>query len=181
MYFVSSIKQVSGEGNGNPLQYSCLDNPMDREAWRATVCGVAKSRTQMSHKHISSRLPKAPLILPPKTWEILLTKVFFCKEPEEHSVKSISRLVEFKSVTRAARLHFHHVRPLAVWSMFPVYQRTPFPRCGERLQAPSLPVRWAWDPKSFGFAKNGIHRPKQNNHIGILTHWVKVDNMGYCK
>ena len=35
----------SGEGNGNPLQYSCLENSTDREAWRATVYGVAKSRT----------------------------------------------------------------------------------------------------------------------------------------
>ena len=34
-----------GEGNGNPLQYSCLGNPMDRGAWSATVHGVAKSRT----------------------------------------------------------------------------------------------------------------------------------------
>ena len=34
-----------GEGNGNPLQYSCLENPMDREAWYATVHGVAKSQT----------------------------------------------------------------------------------------------------------------------------------------
>ena len=34
-----------GEGNGNPLQYSCLGNPMDRGAWRATVHGVAKSWT----------------------------------------------------------------------------------------------------------------------------------------
>ena len=32
-------------GDGNPLQYSCLENPMDRGAWRATVPGVAKSRT----------------------------------------------------------------------------------------------------------------------------------------
>ena len=36
----------SGEGNGNPLQASCLKNPKDREAWRVTVHGVAKSRTQ---------------------------------------------------------------------------------------------------------------------------------------
>ena len=36
-----------GEGNGNPLQYSCLGNPMDRGAWRATVHGVAKSWTQL--------------------------------------------------------------------------------------------------------------------------------------
>ena len=37
-----------GEGNGNPLQYSCLENPMDRGAWWASVCGVAKSQTRLS-------------------------------------------------------------------------------------------------------------------------------------
>ena len=37
-----------GGGNGNPLQYSCLENPMDGGAWRATVHGVAKSRTRLS-------------------------------------------------------------------------------------------------------------------------------------
>ena len=40
--------RFSGEGNGNPLQYSCLENPMDRGAWQAIVYGVAKSRTQLS-------------------------------------------------------------------------------------------------------------------------------------
>ena len=39
-----------GEGNDNPLQYSCLENPMDRGAWWATVHGVAKSRTRLSEK-----------------------------------------------------------------------------------------------------------------------------------
>ena len=38
----------SGEGNGNPLQYSCLENSMDRGAWWATVHGVAKSQTRLS-------------------------------------------------------------------------------------------------------------------------------------
>ena len=38
-----------GEGNGNPLQYSCLENPMDRGAWWATVHGVAKSQTRLSN------------------------------------------------------------------------------------------------------------------------------------
>ena len=37
-----------GRGNGNPLQYFCLGNPMDRGAWWATVHGVEKSRTQLS-------------------------------------------------------------------------------------------------------------------------------------
>ena len=37
-----------GEGNGTPLQYSCLENPMDGGAWWATVHGVAKSRTRLN-------------------------------------------------------------------------------------------------------------------------------------
>ena len=37
-----------GEGNGSPLQYSCLENPMDGGAWWATVHGVAKSQTRLS-------------------------------------------------------------------------------------------------------------------------------------
>ena len=37
-----------GEGDGTPLQYSCLENPMDGGAWKAAVHGVAKSRTQLS-------------------------------------------------------------------------------------------------------------------------------------
>ena len=41
-------KMMFGEGNGTPLQYSCLENPMDRGAWWAAVHGVAKSRTRLS-------------------------------------------------------------------------------------------------------------------------------------
>ena len=40
-----------GEGNGSPLQYPCLENPMDRGAWWATVHGVAKTQTQLSDLH----------------------------------------------------------------------------------------------------------------------------------
>ena len=39
-----------GEGNGNPLQYSCVENSMDRGAWEATVQGVAKSPNTTEHK-----------------------------------------------------------------------------------------------------------------------------------
>ena len=45
---IPGLGRSSGEGNGNPLQYSCLENPMDRGAWQATVHGVAKSWTQLS-------------------------------------------------------------------------------------------------------------------------------------
>ena len=37
-----------GEGDGNPLQHTCLENPMDGGDWQAPVCGVSKSRTQLS-------------------------------------------------------------------------------------------------------------------------------------
>ena len=42
---IPGLGRSSGEGNYNPLQYSCLRNPMDRGAWQATVHGVPKSQT----------------------------------------------------------------------------------------------------------------------------------------
>ena len=42
---IPGLERSPGGGNGNPLQYSCLENPMDRGAWQATVYRVAKSRT----------------------------------------------------------------------------------------------------------------------------------------
>ena len=45
---IPGLGRPPGEGTGNPLQYSCLEKFMDRGAWRATVHGVAKSRTQLS-------------------------------------------------------------------------------------------------------------------------------------
>ena len=41
-------QKSTGEGSGNPLRYSCLENPMDSRAWRGTVHGVAKSWTRLS-------------------------------------------------------------------------------------------------------------------------------------
>ena len=45
---IPGSRRSPGEGNGYPLQDSCLENFMDREAWWATVLGVAKSQTQLS-------------------------------------------------------------------------------------------------------------------------------------
>ena len=42
----------SGEGNGNPLQHSCLENPTDRGAWRAAAHGITKSQTGLSNPNI---------------------------------------------------------------------------------------------------------------------------------
>ena len=45
---IPGLGRAPGEGNGNPLQYSCLENPMDRRAWQATVQRVAKSPTRLA-------------------------------------------------------------------------------------------------------------------------------------
>ena len=51
---IPGLGRSSGEGNGNPLQYSCLENPMDGGAWWATVHGVGKSRTRLNDFTLSS-------------------------------------------------------------------------------------------------------------------------------
>ena len=48
MLSLTPAPRSSGEGNGDPLQYSCLENPMDGGAWGATIQRVAKSRTRLS-------------------------------------------------------------------------------------------------------------------------------------
>ena len=62
-----------GGGHGNPLQYSCLENPMDRGAWWATVPGVAKSQTGLSDLTFIHSIAKT-------TKNLLNKYVFFCKE-----------------------------------------------------------------------------------------------------
>ena len=48
LLFNTLSKFVTGEGNGTPLQYFCLENPMDGGAWRAAVHGIAEGRTRLS-------------------------------------------------------------------------------------------------------------------------------------
>ena len=45
---IPELGRYPGEGNGNPIQYSCLENPMDGTAWQATIHGVANSWTRLS-------------------------------------------------------------------------------------------------------------------------------------
>ena len=59
---IPGLGRSPGGGHGNPLQCSCLENPMDRETWWATVHGVAKNRTRLKrHTHIQESA--APLFL----------------------------------------------------------------------------------------------------------------------
>ena len=70
LHFHFSLSCI-GEGNGNPLQCSCLDNPRDGGAWWAAVYGVAKSRTRLNDFHILfwglPRWRSTPVLLPGKS------------------------------------------------------------------------------------------------------------------
>ena len=52
---VPGLGRSLGEGNGNSLQYSCLENPMDRGAWRATVHGVSKESDNLATKQRANK------------------------------------------------------------------------------------------------------------------------------
>ena len=58
---IPGLGRSPGEGNGNPLQYSCLENPMDGGAWLATVHGVAKSWTRLSDFTITITMSSWPI------------------------------------------------------------------------------------------------------------------------
>ena len=69
--YMSPYRIKEGEGNGTPLQYSCLENPMDRGAWWAAVHGVTMSRTRLSDftslftfMHWRTKWQPTPVFLP---------------------------------------------------------------------------------------------------------------------
>ena len=70
MNIIDEVLFCIGEGNGNPLQYSCLENPMNRGAWWATVNRVAKSRTRLSDFTFT--------LFVLSTWELALRSLLVC-------------------------------------------------------------------------------------------------------
>ena len=66
---IPGLGRSPGEGNGNPLQYFCLENPMDGGAWRAAVHGISKSQTRLSDftsLHFTMGPQRTPQMLPQK-------------------------------------------------------------------------------------------------------------------
>ena len=78
---IAALRRSPGEGNDNPLLYSCLENPMDRAAWQATVHGVTKSQTRLNDRktiHTELEVLRSQLLL------LLLTcfsRVRLCATP----------------------------------------------------------------------------------------------------
>ena len=87
-----------GEGNGNPLQYSCLENLMDRGTWWAIIYGITNSRTQLSiHTHESNTIIK-------QKKEHFLTTLYTAGIVTDfmHGVQSLSRVRLFSTPWTAA-------------------------------------------------------------------------------
>ena len=69
-----------GEGNGNPLQYSCLENPMDGGAWKAAVHRVMKSQTRLTDFTFTFHFPALEKAMAPHS-SILAWKISWMEEP----------------------------------------------------------------------------------------------------
>ena len=92
----AGLGRSPGVGNGNPLQYSCLENPMDKGAWWATVRWVPKSWTQLNtHTHV---LPKttlwSPLMLSGPPPEMCPTGLSWPAFPQLGATLPLERVVE---------------------------------------------------------------------------------------
>ena len=69
---IPELGRSPGEGKGYPVQYSCLENPMDRGTWWATVHGIAKSRTGLNDFHFHFHFtPHFVLHIEPGSWQAL--------------------------------------------------------------------------------------------------------------
>ena len=118
-----------GGGHGNPLQCSCLENPMDRGAWRATVHGVAKSQTRLKwlSRHASSCMEKGQKLISGETSQLRNTRENCQKargalrpEPQEKRWKGTWGLVWKEGDTEPGRGHGESgVLVHALWDVDP--------------------------------------------------------------
>ena len=95
------VREVCGEGDGIPLQYSCLENPTDGGAWWAAIYGVTQSRTRLKWLSSSSR-------------EVLVTQKLFCRATENSMVRKTQNYIWSHSprvVTRSFKMSWGEVTP----------------------------------------------------------------------
>ena len=71
MGLIPGSERFPGKGRGNPLQYFCLENLMDRGAWQATVHRVAKSRTQLKRVSTHPRMVSKSFLQAGYTWKVI--------------------------------------------------------------------------------------------------------------
>ena len=110
MSLIPGLERSPGEGNDYPLQYSCLENSMDRRDWWATVHGVAQSQTWLSHFHQWQSLLQGGFLLLHKTsdcgWVPVLTQTPLQKHKTLNTMASWRLLLPYPSSTALSRLRY---------------------------------------------------------------------------
>ena len=100
MHSIPGSGRCPGEGNGNPLQYSCLGNPLDRGAWWAILHGAAKSRTRLRNYtrtfvcYWASRVARK-VKNPPATWKTRVQSLGW-EDPLEEGMATHSSILAWK-------------------------------------------------------------------------------------
>ena len=102
---IPELQRSPGGGNGNPLQFSCLGNPMDRRAWWAPVRGVTKSRTCMlAVAYISYCLPglltKSGLMAKSALLSVLFFFFFFKKKLKDNSFTMLCWFLPYNNINQ---------------------------------------------------------------------------------
>ena len=77
---ISGLGRSPGEGNGNPLQYTSMENPMDRRAWQAAVHGVTKSQTRLIDINFHFLIHSTTVKEPPSSPVVRRTRIYYCPE-----------------------------------------------------------------------------------------------------
>ena len=101
---IPGLGQSSGGGHGNPLQYSCLENPMDRGAWWATIHGVTKSQTrlkQLGTRHTTANTRQ-------DSWENSLFLFIFTMAQSENNAHFAFHLKHFAVLYRGIYISLYH-------------------------------------------------------------------------
>ena len=153
----------SGGRNGNPLQYSCLENPVDRDAWRATVYGVTKSWAQLKRlsMHAGTRLSRTGCIQFSSVQSLSRVRLFAtprtaaCQaSPSITNSQSLPKLMSIESVMPSSHLILCH--PLLLLPSI-------FPSIRVFSNESALHLRW---PKYWSFSFN---ISPLNEHPGLIS------------
>ena len=174
-WVISHLKnKLCGEGNGNPLQYSCLENPMDRGAWQATAHGVTDSdmteRLHFLHFHFrdaSSFLHCIGCLFKSSFFPVVSVK---CPPPPKKKKKLWSHpfqlLPRFSLLPFSAKLSTHHLQcpspHLIICPFVSLAQTWPHPSCITWMVPGTYCIIYPW---AFGLRKQ--KRQKES----ILSFW----------
>ena len=184
-----------GEGNGNPHEYSCLDNPMDRGARPATVHGVAKSRTRMmqfSNLSEGKTLGSHPVLTYGETFLFI-----FCQFSWIHCPYSLNIIIPF-DVFPSGLIPMHlsghdtflPVKPSSLSEKLPGYKMLEKTRPGFDLWLYCLIAVWPWTDcfiiPSLNFSSSNMGNKKLPNwlcchHVVLLNKKIYVNHLACCQ